>query len=670
MRLDLSPLNPEQFAAVTAPPGPLLVLAGAGTGKTRVITYRMAHQIKEGTPGSQILAITFTNRAAREMKERLLRMYPDLDPCPTICTFHSLGYSILRQEHETLGYRKKFPIYDSADAGGVLTEVLREIVGATAAQKKLETVSREVSNFKNRFISAEDALDAADDDDDYFYARAYQKYQERLRGLNAVDFDDLIYLPIRLIDEHQEVADRWMHKFASVLVDEYQDSNTAQYRFARLLSGASENLCVVGDDDQSIYAFRGAEVEKILSFKRDFPKAQLVTLERNYRSVQTILNAANAVIANNPKRHDKKLRSARGEGGKIQLLELEDEEAEAEEVVLRIREAKQRGVRYDEQAILLRSSIQARSFEEKLRFYDIAYTIVGGRSFYDRREIKDVLAYLRLLLDPADDIAALRILNVPRRGWGKGGREKLDKWARDHNCSIVQALRAAPEIGGIASATCAAGIELAAAIEEFSLRVDGGAADTAQAFFEHIGLQQALAEASTDPQDLEYRRRNTESMIDGLRKYEQKAGLGCLEKFLRGITLDTTEAEDEENIDRLTLLTFHGAKGLEFKCVYLVGLEDQLIPHARALSEGGDAALEEERRLFYVAVTRAQDHLVMTRATTRRRFGREFDCEESRFLAEIPDDLVVRKTVSHEDEEAAGEEAVEDFLSQMRAKFG
>ncbi|MEM7166418.1 MAG: UvrD-helicase domain-containing protein [Planctomycetota bacterium] len=670
MRLDLSPLNPEQLSAVTAPPGPLLVLAGAGTGKTRVITYRMAHQIKGGMPGDKILAITFTNRAAREMKERLLRMYPDLDPCPTISTFHSLGYSILRKEYKALEYRRKFPIYDSADAGGVLTEVLRDIVGATTAQKKLEVVTREVSNFKNRFLSPEAALEAAQDDDDYFYARAYQKYQERLRGLNAVDFDDLIYLPVRLIEENPELADRWTQAFSSVLVDEYQDSNTSQYRFARLLSGVNENLCVVGDDDQSIYAFRGAEVEKILSFRRDFPNAEVVTLERNYRSVQTILNAANAVIANNPKRHDKALKSARGEGGKIQLLELEDEEAEAEEVVLRIKEARQRGVRFAEQAILLRSAIQARPFEEKLRFYDIAYTIVGGRSFYDRREVKDVLAYLRLLLEPADDIAALRILNTPKRGWGKGSREKLDQWARDHNCSIVQALREAPNIGGIPAATCAAGIELAAQLEEYATRVDGGAADTAQAFFEEIGLQQALAEFSTDPQDLEYRRRNADSVIEALRRYEARAGLGNLEKFLRGITLDTTEQEDEADVDRLTLLTFHGAKGLEFRCVYLVGLEDQLIPHARAMAEGGDAALEEERRLFYVAVTRAQDHLVMTRAAMRRRFGREFEGEESRFIAEIPEELLTRKAISAQDEEAAGEEAVEDFLQQMRAKFG
>ena len=307
MRLDLSVLNEEQREAVTAGDGPLLVLAGAGTGKTRVIVYRIAHLIQRGTPGNRILGITFTNKAAKEMDERLGRMYPDLDPRPWLSTFHSLGFRLLRMEHEALGFRKRFPIYDESDSRGVLTEVLREIVGVTGAENTFDDVRRAISIWKNRLRSPEEALDESEGDDAFLRARAYARYQDRLDGLNAVDFDDLIYRPVRLLEENDEVRQRWTERFDHVLIDEYQDSNTAQYRLARALVGERENLCVVGDDDQSIYAFRGAEVEKILSFQRDFPRARTVTLEANYRSVGTILDAANAVIGCNPRRHSKRL---------------------------------------------------------------------------------------------------------------------------------------------------------------------------------------------------------------------------------------------------------------------------------------------------------------------------------------------------------------------------
>lgn len=669
MRLDLSVLNSEQLEAVTAGEGPLLVLAGAGTGKTRVITYRIANLIRQGTAGDSILGITFTNKAAREMRDRLLRMYPDLDPRPTLCTFHALGLRILRAEHERIGYRKKFPIYDESDVQEVLIECLRDLAGVDAAETGYEEVRRVVSQWKSRFRSPEDAQELADDDRTFLCARAYARYRDRMEGLNAVDFDDLIYMPVRLLEDNADARDTWQEQFRYVLIDEYQDTNTAQYRFARVLAGDRENLCVVGDDDQSIYAFRGAEVEKILSFKRDFVRAQVVTLEENYRSVGTILDAANAVIANNPHRHPKQLRAARGPGRPIQLLELEDEMAEAEEVVHRIIEARRAGVPYDQQAILLRSAIQARAFEEKLRFHDIAYTIIGGRSFFDRKEVKDLVAYLRLLVSPEDDIAALRILNVPRRSWGKGSREKLDAWARENKVSIVEALRRVDEIPGLAAPARQGAQDLLAVLDQAAEAAPGSAILAARCLVDRLPYDQALREMSSDSHDVEFRQRNINSFLESLERYERKAGPGKLGEFLHAMTLQRTDEEEDEPEGLLTLLTFHGAKGLEFPHVHLVGIEDHLIPHRRAEKEGGDAAVEEERRLFYVAITRAKDVLTFTRARQRRRYGKDFETEESRFLAEIPEHLIERKLVSKEDESAADEDVARDFLAEMRAKF-
>lgn len=669
MRLDLSVLNPEQLEAVTAGDGPLLVLAGAGTGKTRVITYRIAHLIRSGVPGDQILGITFTNRAAREMQERLLRMYPELDPRPTLSTFHALGLKILREEHERIGYRRRFPIYDDSDTRDLLTEVVRDLAGMSIAESSQDDVRRAISNWKSRFVAPEDAIERAHDDEEYLHARAYSLYYDRMQGLNAVDFDDLIFAPVQLFQRHEDVRDAWQERFRHVLIDEYQDTNTAQYEFARALVGERQNLCVVGDDDQSIYAFRGAEVEKILSFRRDFPRAQVVTLERNYRSMETILKAANAVIAHNPRRHEKVLVSARGPGQPIPLLVLEDEHAEAEEVVFRLIEARRRGIAYRDQAILLRSAIQARAFEEKLRFHDISYTIIGGRSFFDRREVKDLLAYLRLLVMPQDDIAALRILNTPRRGWGKTSRERLDEWARAQKTSILEALERADEIEGLPAGARASGKELVESLAHARGVVETGSADAARQLSERINYDQALREISSDSQDVEFRRRNVQSLIESLGRYEEKRGPGHLANFLQGTALNRDKADEEDDGDVLTLLTFHGAKGLEFANVFLVGIEDGLIPHRRAVAEGLDQALEEERRLFYVAITRARDFLTLTRCQSRRRFGKDHDAEESPFVAEIPEELLDRQEINRENQPAADEEQVADFMAQLRARF-
>ena len=668
MRLDLSRLNAAQRQAVAHEGGPLLVLAGAGTGKTRVIVYRIADLIRRGVCGDRILGITFTNKAAREMRERLLRMYPDLDPRPWLSTFHALGLRILRDEHEQLGFRSGFPIYDESDVRGVLTETLRELAGMNTAESSLENVRREISIWKNRFRSPEQALDEADDDDALLRARAYARYQDRLQGLNAVDFDDLIHRTVQLLEQNADVAERWTRRFDHVLVDEYQDSNTAQYRLARLLAGPFQNLTVVGDDDQSIYAFRGAEVDRILHFRRDFPCAEVVTLEDNYRSVGTILEAACAVIGHNPSRHGKELRSVRGAGEVIPFLTLEHEDAEAEEVVGRVLDRQRAGVPYADQAILMRSAVQARPFEEKLRFHQVPYTIIGGQSFFDRREIRDLLAYLRLLVTPDDDIAALRILNTPRRGWGRESRERLDRFARAQNCSILEALVRVAEIDGVSAAARGGTTPLVAALRRGAEDLERGARASviARQLLADVDYAQALREGSNDPERVEFRRRGVEGFLESLDRYAEKGG--ALRSFLDGITLDSRD-DDRESEPALTLLTFHGAKGLEFKRVFLVGVEDELIPHKRAVAEGGERAIEEERRLFYVALTRAQDGLTLTRAAHRRRYGRDFDTLESRFAAEIPERLVVRRDLAAEADEPLDEDATLDRLAELRARF-
>ena len=673
MRLDLTPLNPEQYAAVTAGEGPLLVLAGAGTGKTRVITYRIAHLMTQGVPGDQILGITFTNRAAAEMRERLDKMYPDLDPAPHLSTFHSLGLSILREEHARIGFRRRFPIYDDGDSRALLTEVLRDLGGAGVAETRLEDVRRSISRWKSRFLDPAKAAEEAENEGDeaeFLAARAYYLYSERLQGLNAVDFDDLIYRPVRMLREDEEARDIWNHRFQHVLVDEYQDTNTAQYHFARILAGERENLCVVGDDDQSIYAFRGAEVEKILSFRRDFPRASVVTLETNYRSVGTILDAANAVIANNPKRHPKSLKSARGAGEQIPFLCFEDEMAEASEIVSRIRRAKNAGVPFADQAILLRSAIQARPFEEKLRFFEIPYTIIGGRSFFDRREVRDALAYLRLLVHPEDDIAALRILNTPRRGWGEGSRAKLDHWCRDNELSILEGLARLDEIPGISANAKEGAQNLLRALAGGRAHLETNGVTAGKHLLEAVGYDFAIRDlAGGDLHELEHRRRGVEMLFESLERFEERKGIGKLDEFIAGLSLDR-KSEDEREGDILTLLTFHGAKGLEFSNVALVGIEEDLIPHRRAVAEGGDAGIEEERRLFYVAITRAQDNLILSRCARRRRFGKEVEALESRFAVEIPDHLLDRRDIIEAEEEPMGKADVGSFLSRIKDSIG
>lgn len=670
MRLDLSLLNEHQREAVEYGDGPLLVLAGAGTGKTRVITYRMAHLMaRRSVPGDRILGFTFTNKAAREMRERLERMYPDLDPSPLLSTFHSFGLQFLREEYRHCGIRSRFPIYDDSDTRSVLLEILREIGGLNAAEKDVDTVRAQISRWKMNFISPEVALDNSVDDLEELQARAYLRYKDKMRGFNAVDFDDLIHLPVLLLENNPEVRSRWQQKFDHLLIDEYQDTNSAQYRFARALVDDRQNLCVVGDDDQSIYAFRGAEVEKILSFNKDFPTAHVVTLESNYRSVSSILDAANEVIAKNPRRHSKRLVSMRGAGDPIRLSIYDGEQEEASSVVSMVHKSRQMGLSLAKQAILLRSAIQARPFEEKLRFYDIPYTIIGGRSYFDRREIKDALSFLRALVFPEDDIALLRILNVPKRGFGKAAREVIDEISRNRGLS-VQAVLENDELMSAASPAGQKGaIKLMTALKESRAELNHDGKFALVKVLEQVDYDSHLKEISAgDAADLEARRTAVEGLYESVARFEGNHGQGKLDQWLREISLDS-DKDAENGGEVLTLMTFHGAKGLEFPVVHLVGVEDGLIPHRRAIAEDPEKGEEEERRLMYVAMTRAMDQLHMSMARTRRRAGRDMECEESRFLAEIPEGMILKEEIREEDRPPVTGEEARSRLAQLRQQL-
>ncbi|MDE0961144.1 MAG: UvrD-helicase domain-containing protein [Planctomycetota bacterium] len=672
MRLDLNALNPQQREAVEHPGGPLLVLAGAGTGKTRVITYRIAHLMAHhGIQGDRILGITFTNKAAREMKQRLQRMYPDLDPMPILSTFHGFGLALLRQEHRLCGLRSKFPIYDESDVRSVLTEIVRDLAGVSAAEARVDDVKAVISRWKSQFLAPERALEASVDDFEEMCARAFLRYRDRMKGLSAVDFDDLIQLPVHLLEQDAAARQRWSGQYDHLLIDEYQDTNSAQFRLAQALVGEQQNLCVVGDDDQSIYRFRGAEVEKILSFKKDFPAAHVVTLERNYRSVGSILEAAHAVISRNPNRHPKKLISQRGPGSPIPLLICDGEMEEASEVVRSIHDARKSGLPLSSQAVLLRSVIQARPFEEKLRFYEIPYTIIGGKSFFDRREVRDVIAYLRCVVFPTDDIALLRILNTPRRGFGGVSRDRIDEQARASGRGVQEVLKDPQVLEKISAIARKGAGQLVAALDTARAQLPLDGKKALYQLLEDVKYDDQLREiAESDPVELESRRTIIDSLLDSISRFEQKNGPGNLQHWLRSITLEPKDDGGEESGEVLTLMTFHGAKGLEFPLVYLVGVEEGLIPHRRALVEDGDEGEQEERRLMYVAMTRAMDQLVITMARQRRRYGKDQECEESRFLLDIPQEHLVRREIQEQERPVLEGSSARERLRELRSRLG
>ncbi|HKW29138.1 MAG TPA: UvrD-helicase domain-containing protein [Verrucomicrobiae bacterium] len=739
--LNLSTLNPQQRQAVETVRGPVLILAGAGTGKTRVITFRIAHLIRRGVAPGHILGVTFTNKAAREMKERVARLVPKpaesreprvegknsrfspLDSQPTICTFHSLCVRILRRHIEKLGYKRNFVIYDESEQLGAVKKILGSI-SSKGEKADPAAVLALLSKFKN---GGERATAFADDSVRALAEHIRKRYESALHACNAVDFDDLILLTLRLFREHPDALAACRERYRYVMVDEYQDTNAAQFQLVLALTQEHRNLCVVGDDDQSIYGWRGAEIANLLDLEKFFPEVKVIKLEQNYRSTTTILNTANAIIKNNVRRRGKTLWSGKGIGAKIRLQTHANDEDEAREIVAQIefKRLAQR-VPWRDCAILFRTNQQSRPLETALRSAGVRYHLIGGQSFFDRREVRDFLAYLKVFLNPHDDISLLRIANVPARGLSDVTMERLLGASHEQKSSVFTAMKnplvtagfqgnARKSIEAFVEFTERTRNELNARPHPDPLpRGEGTAKATprntgpwpprrpaddnspspegegrggckslqtwAGRFLEEIGYFAELKRQEKDPENAEGRLRNlkelmatmdalTPSLSHPMEEGGRRPAEGAfdrLQTFLEEITLDTEREEEEENQgDAVTLITMHSCKGLEFRHVFIVGLEDGLLPHSRSKAEG---TLDEERRLFYVAVTRAMETLTLSHCGGRKKYGQLLPCHPSPFLKELPEEYV-----EHADDKSklpVSAETGKDFFTAMRQAIG
>ncbi len=629
----LEGLNAPQREAVVHGDGPLLILAGAGSGKTRVLTHRIAHLVGTGQarPG-EILAITFTNKASKEMRERVEALVGGRARAMWVMTFHSACARMLRADAERLGYTRGFTIYDEQDSLRLVKNCVEEL-DVDPKRFAPRGIRRQISDAKNGLLDAEAYRIKVSTFFEQTAADVYELYEQRLHAANAMDFDDLLFRCVNLFELFPEVRDRYRRSFRHVLVDEYQDTNRAQYRWLQLLAEEHRNLCVVGDDDQSIYRFRGADIRNILDFEDDFPDAQVVKLEQNYRSTQTILNASNAVISNNRARKDKFLWSELGEGEPVHVRELEDEHAEARFVVSEIERLVDEGESRDEVAVFYRTNAQSRVLEDMLVRYGVGYQVIGGTRFYERAEIKDALAYLTLLVNPADTVAFGRVVNSPRRGIGNTSQARITNYASTLGEPVWNVAAAPEQIPGLGTAAVKAVGRFMSVMERLRERAEGGAGvgDLLAETLEETGYTDALrAERTVESQ---VRLENLEELVGVGREYDTAAEEGSVEEFLQQIALfsEQDNLRDEQGI--VTLMTMHNAKGLEFGIVFIIGLEDGVFPHMRSI-ESGD--LEEERRLAYVGITRAKRVLYLTHARTRALFGSRDWNVRSRFIDEIP----------------------------------
>ena len=623
-------MNTSQRAAVRYVDGPLLVLAGAGSGKTRVLTEKIAHLIKSrGMDPEKIAAVTFTNKAAREMRQRVGKLLGQGDmQALRVSTFHSLGLDILRHDGRWLGFRGGFSIYDEQDCVALLAEIMQ----CDRADVRVGEMRRRISACKNTLVGP------AGDGDLQGEAVVYSVYEQQLRARNAVDFDDLIALPARLLREFEEASIYWKEKIRYLLVDEYQDTNSTQYELVKLLIDGGGGLTVVGDDDQSIYGWRGAQPQNLVSLKTDFPDLHVVKLEQNYRSMGRILKAANRLIANNPHVFEKRLWSELGPGDPLRVMRAANEEDEAERVINRLLHHKlMKNAQYGDYAVLYRGNHQSRPFERALRERNIPYLVSGGMSFFEYAEVRDIMAYLRLLANPDDDTALLRIINTPRREIGPGSVEKLNAHARGSGISLFSACVDPALAVSLAARAHERLLQFGRWISQLSDRAEREAPDgIVEELLDTIGYQQWLIDNAVDPAAADRRWSNVRELVEWLKRLARNAAgdVSLREAVARLTLLDVLERrEDDKADDRVRLMTLHAAKGLEFAHVFLVGMEEALLPHRASIESG---AIEEERRLAYVGITRARRNLTFSFAATRKRYGEVRDCEPSRFLRELP----------------------------------
>ena len=664
-------LNDRQHEAVKYISGPMLVLAGAGSGKTSVITTKIAYLIADcGLKARNILAVTFTNKAAREMKERVGRLLrAEQSRGLTVSTFHSLGMKIIRKEHQALGLNRNFSIFDQQDARALVAELMHKQL--SDGEDCVDAVVHRISCWKNNLFSPAEALSQSHTQEDSLAARVYAHYARTLKAFNAVDFDDLIFLPVKLFEEQRDVLERWQARVHYLLVDEYQDTNASQYLLVKMLAGSRAMLTVVGDDDQSIYAWRGAKPENMALLKDDFPGLKLVKLEQNYRSTSRILKAANTLIANNPHAFEKRLWSDLGEGDEIRVIRCRDEQSEALRVATEILAHRLRhDHRWGSYAILYRGNFQSRMLEMQLQEHQIPYRLSGGTSFFSRAEIKDMMAYLRLLVNPDDDTAFLRIVNVPRREIGPSTLEKLSTYVRGRQVSLFQAC---DEIG-LAQVLDRRCIErLTGFTRWLSTLARIGASEPMKAIHMLVAeseYESWLYQHCSSHAVAERRMGNIAFLVQGVANmFEKSASAGeeelTLEEAIGRLVLrDLMERQEEDtDTDRVQMLTLHASKGLEYPHVFMVGMEEELLPHRTSIEED---SIDEERRLTYVGITRARERLVMTLAGSRRQFGETVETTPSRFLDELPqEDLVYegwQERTTVEQIQARGQEALDDIM--------
>jgi DNA helicase-2/ATP-dependent DNA helicase PcrA len=634
-------LNEKQAEAVRSTEGPLLIIAGAGSGKTRVITYRIAFLLGKGVAQSDILAVTFTNKAAREMALRVRQLVPKKLARLAVCTFHAFGAQVLRERHDLLGYRANFSIYDSQDQATLIRETSREL-GAKGAALDLAAAAQVISAIKTGRASW--------NSDTTHLQPLFKEYQRNLRVYNAVDFDDLIMLPLQLLGSNPQVQAEYHARYRYMLVDEFQDTSTAQYELMKLLVGPQGNICVVGDDDQSIYSWRGASYENILRFEKDFPALTVITLEQNYRSTRTILKAANALISGNTLRKKKSLWTGLPEGELIEEHAAETEVDEAEYIASRIRTLMIRdSYRFQDFGVLLRANHLTRALEESFRKENIPYLISGGMSFFERQEVRDMLAYLKLAANPDDDTSLLRIVNTPRRGIGRALLEKAAAHATEHHCSVYSALTAIGRLEGhgMEKKSMAAAAEFTTLVEEYRAKFLGSRklSQSLRELVEELDYWGHLVMENKDARDkdvVKWKFGNVESLIGSLADFEEDPDIvdPTLFEYLTRVSLASRDdLESREEGGRVNLMTIHAAKGLEFPVVFVAAVEKDIIPHVRSVEEA-DANVEEERRLFYVALTRARTRLFLSFCSSRRRMGKPVESFPSPFLDELPPECV------------------------------
>lgn len=659
MSFRLFDLNPQQYRAATHPEGALLIIAGAGTGKTRVLTARISWLVSQGADPASILAVTFTNKAAREMRERIATALTSQQAkAMTISTFHALCVRILRQDATLLGYKENFSIFDESDQIGLIKKL------ASRIHDQQEPINPDVA--KNSISKAKNLGSSFPTETNTALGSLFAHYQEELRTLNAMDFDDLLLQARNLLAHHPEARARWQQRYRFILVDEFQDTNRLQMELITYLVSDPINLCVVGDDDQSIYGWRGAESAHLMEFEHSFRNPEIITLEQNYRSTDLILSAANRLIKNNARRRKKNLWSNEKDGEPVRVLSSSDDANEAEFIADEILERQKEGS-WNQFAILYRMNAQARLFETALRERKVPYRVVGGRSFFDRREIKDVMAYLSALINPDDDVALLRVLTTPPRGLGKVSLQRLIEVSVQQKKTLFQILQQPTAYDGFPTKAQEAIKHFTEEWETLRIRLQTPGQEPGDLLGEllrEFGYYDDLRKSCKKEEEADARENNVRELLQSLTAYCQKNRREGVQGFLDSMVLQREKEEEEEVRDGVTLITLHAAKGLEFSHVYLVGLEDGLLPHERSKQEG---TVDEERRLCYVGITRARKTLTITYCLTRKKFGTVVSCKPSPFLLEIAGDGVQQGSMEEILSQPLEEEDVDDAFARMRS---